>query len=311
MTGFETRTGVPAAWYPDPQGPPLLRWWDGSGWTPQTMDPRITTATVSVESEVARPVDHPVERPAERPAERIVEPEPPSYVPMAGFPSTPARRSTYVSIPQTTGSSQTAPIWFLALYPLISVVVTLVLGAIVGGMTGTVPQVAAGGASLVVTLILCSSDSRLLRERGYRPPGWGWGLIPIVYFILRLVRVGKDSLWPFLVWVGLQVVLYVIILMAVLLPLMASGAFGGPISQSERASQLTPGGMAERLGADLTEAGLDVTSAVCPPLPSTDAGAEVQCQVETPTSTMYVIVAVTPEEPGTAFVINGGRSVAK
>lgn len=306
MTGFETRTGVPAAWYPDPQGPPLLRWWDGSGWTPQTMDPRSAAPAASGES-----VSVPAESAVDGPAARIVEPDTSTYVPMAGSASTPARRSTYVSIPQNTGSSQTGPIWFLALYPLISVVVTLVLGAIAGGMTGALPQFAAGGASLVVTLILCSSDSRLLRERGYRPPGWGWGFIPIVYFILRLVRVGKDSLWPFLVWVGLQVVLYVIILLAVLLPLIAGGAFDGPISQSERASQLTPAGMAEQLGADLTEAGIDVTSVVCPPLPSTDAGTEVQCQVETPTTTMYVVVAVTPSEPGTAFVVNGGRAVDK
>jgi len=299
MTGFDTRTGVPAAWYPDPQGPPLLRWWDGSTWTPQTMDPRAATVAVVAPVVPVSPVAPPV------------EPEPAGYVPMAGFPSTPSRRSTYVSMPQSTGSAHTAPIWFLALYPLITVVVTLVIGAIVGGMTGTVPQVAAGGASLVVTLLLCSSDNRVLKERGYRPPGWGWGFIPIVYFIYRIVRVGKDSLWPFLVWIGLQFVLYVIIVLAVLLPMIASGAFDGPLSTAERAAQLTPVGMAEQLGADLTEAGHDVTSIVCPPLSSTAAGTEVQCQVENPTSTMYVVVAVTPEEPGTAFVVSGGRIVEK
>ncbi|WP_354023405.1 DUF2510 domain-containing protein [Conyzicola nivalis] len=69
MTGFETRTGVPAAWYPDPQGPPLLRWWDGSGWTPQTMDPRSAAPTASDES-VSVPVDSAVEGSAAR----IVEP---------------------------------------------------------------------------------------------------------------------------------------------------------------------------------------------------------------------------------------------
>ena len=299
MTGFETRTGVPAAWYPDPQGPPLLRWWDGAVWTPQTIDPRIASATESVEPAV------------ERPAARIVEPEPPGYVPMAGFPSTPARRSTYVSIPQTTGSSQTGPIWFLALYPVITLVIALVYGAILGGMTGTAPPFAAGGASFVVTLVLCWRDSRLLKERGHRPPGWGWGLIPIVYFIVRLVRVGKDSLWPFLVWIGLQLVLFVIVVLAVVMPLLASGAFDGPLSPTQRAAQLTPVGMAEQLDDDLTAADYDVSSVVCPPLPSMDAGSRVQCTVETPTTTMYVVVTVSPEEPRTAFVVGGGRVVDK
>lgn len=293
MTGFDTRTGVPAAWYPDPQGPPLLRWWDGSSWTPQTMDPRAAVEEVAL------------------PAPPTVEPEPAGYVPMAGFPSTPSRRATYVSMPQPTASTQTGPIWFLALYPAISVVVTLVFGAIAGGMTGTMPQFAVGGASLIITLLLCSSDSRALKERGYRPPGWGWGLIPVVYFIYRIVRLGKEALWPFLVWLGLQIVLSVVIVLAVLLPLITSGAFDGPLSTTERAAQLTPDGMADQLAADLSKADYDVTSVVCPPLPSMAAGTEVQCQVETPTTTMYVVVAVTPDEPGTAFVVGGGRVVEK
>jgi hypothetical protein len=40
VTGDEaTTTGVPAAWYPCPADPRLLRWWDGSGWTEHTVDP--------------------------------------------------------------------------------------------------------------------------------------------------------------------------------------------------------------------------------------------------------------------------------
>lgn len=30
----------PAGWYPDPQQPHLVRWWDGAAWGPQTQ-PRV------------------------------------------------------------------------------------------------------------------------------------------------------------------------------------------------------------------------------------------------------------------------------
>ncbi len=36
MMGFPMLTAAPPGWYPDPQGMPLMRWFDGRQWTPQT-----------------------------------------------------------------------------------------------------------------------------------------------------------------------------------------------------------------------------------------------------------------------------------
>lgn len=36
MTDIPASPAVPAAWYPDPYGAPLNRWWDGSSWTDHT-----------------------------------------------------------------------------------------------------------------------------------------------------------------------------------------------------------------------------------------------------------------------------------
>ena len=36
MPGFPVLGAVPPGWYPDPSGAPLMRWFDGRQWTPQT-----------------------------------------------------------------------------------------------------------------------------------------------------------------------------------------------------------------------------------------------------------------------------------
>lgn len=293
MTAIDTTTGVPAAWYPDPQGPPLLRWWNGAVWTAQTMDPRVAAVAPT---------------PAARPP---VESRAPGYVPMAGFSGAGATRSTFVPAPRHPGGPHTAAVWFFALYPVAQLLVGLVVGAIVHGATGAFPQFAVGGASIVFSLLLCHADNRLLKERGYRPPGWGWALLPLVYFILRVVRVGRASLGPLFAWAGFQFLVAIVVVLAVLLPLMSAAGVGAPLTATQRAAQLTPDGMATKLGADLTAADYEVSSVACPPLPSMAEGATVRCQVETPTSTLYLEVVVSPAEPGVAFVIGGGRIVEK
>lgn len=35
-TPVTAASGSPAGWYADPSGLPVLRWWDGVAWTPQT-----------------------------------------------------------------------------------------------------------------------------------------------------------------------------------------------------------------------------------------------------------------------------------
>ncbi len=36
---------TPANWYPDPQNPAMLRWWDGQQWTDRTQPAQTTTET--------------------------------------------------------------------------------------------------------------------------------------------------------------------------------------------------------------------------------------------------------------------------
>ena len=291
VTGFDAASGVPAAWYPDPQGPPLLRWWDGDAWTGRTM---------------------------ERPAAPSLAGAPPGagadrYVPMSdfasAFPSVPA--AGYASVPDSPASTHTAFAWGLALYPVVQVVIIVVITFVVKSFGGDVPSIGVLGSSVAVSLYCGYNDAKVLKDRGFRPPGWGWALIPLVYFIIRAVRVGRGSLGPLLAWVAIQAVFTVIIVMSVLMPLYLSVRGDQPLTTTERAALLTPAGMAEAVAADLRANDHDVTSIVCPQLETTLAGAQVTCQAETPTSTLYVIVETTPSDAHRAYALGEGWIVEK
>ena len=306
VTGFDTGTGVPPAWYPDPQGPSLLRWWDGTVWTARTMQRPGSPVEVVPRAEVV-PTAEIV--PTEASAPPVVAPTATTYVPMAEFATAPARRDhAAFAEPQ---SSHTTFVWGLALYPLLQLVLAIIITAVAASMGGTAPQLAVGGSSFVFSLICAYNDSKILKSRGFRPPGWGWAVLPLVYFILRAVRVGRSSLGPLFTWAGIQTVFVAIIVLAVALPVFLSIRGAGPLSPSERAELLTPTGMAESVAADLEANDYDVAGVVCPPLESVLAGSSVRCQADTATSTLYVVVEVTPADPDHAYVISSGWEADK
>ena len=97
-------------------------------------------------------------------------------------------------------SVQTVPIWVLALSPLWAAALALPV-ALLLPRDNPLPSaaVALGGGLLV--MLLARSDARQLRERDFDPVAspW-WMLVPLLYFILRIVRVGSGSVVPLLVY---------------------------------------------------------------------------------------------------------------
>jgi hypothetical protein len=305
MTGIDTAGGVPAAWYPDPQGPPLLRWWDGSAWTAHTMErPAQPTPQPSLA------VRQPVLQPAADWSAAAMEPTN-AYVPMRDFADRREQPPRVAASAGGRGSTHTAAAWMLALYPLLQVAILLVITFVVESFGGTTSRYAITGSSVVFSLYCGYADSKTLRSRGYRAPGWGWALLPLVYFIIRTVRVGRSSLGPLFAGVALQLVFAAIVVASVLLPLYLASTSDGALAPGDRAMLLTPEGMADSVAADLAANGYEVTGVTCEQLASPAAGTRANCTAQTADSTLSVVVEATPADAQHAYAIVSGVEYAR
>jgi hypothetical protein len=310
MTGTDTVTGAPAAWYPDPAGGPLLRWWDGATWTSHTVDPStpLTPAPALPAPATPAPVVHPVESMP--------------YVPMAGFgaAATTVRPRVTDAYAAPTGSPLTVWVWLMAVFPVVQLVLALVVAGAFPDAPDRVLRYVLFSVAVVANLALAGRDAALLERRGLTAPRTVWAVIPLVYLIIRTVRVGRLSLWPLLVWTVTQLVLVALVVLAVLLPLLLPGGDGVagsagpdeavPLTEEERAAELTQSGMEETLLQDFSTGSVEMVSASCAPLASTTPGATAVCVMDTGTELLELNILVTgADHPYTAFIVNGGRAL--
>jgi len=108
--------------------------------------------------------------------------------------------------PAPTG---TAPVWIIALLPLLQLVIVLLLVTGLGTTQGTellMPAILVGLS--LATIALACADFRLLRRSGIdRPAHWTWSLLtaPIYLFVRAMVltRTTGRGFGPLLVWVAL------------------------------------------------------------------------------------------------------------
>lgn len=238
-----------------------------------------------------------------------------------GYPPIRPQQSWQESFAQNaarTGSSQTLAGWLYAVSPLW-------IGALLIAGTTVVPLVnpllVQGGLSIIgfaLSFLLARQDVRYLEERGYHPPSLWWVLLPFLYFVVRATRVGARGvamvvtyLLSFAALVGLLYLAFVgnPALLSMLMPSTPaeSSAIPTPVatlSAQERANILTPDGTEAQLRLDLAKT-WDVGAVDCVPFPSTEAGVTTTCVVELDGVAYNAGIEVTPDEPGTAFVLTG------
>ena len=217
-----------------------------------------------------------------------------------------------------TGSSHSFAGWLFATSPLWSGAL-LIAGMTVLSIVN--PLLVQGGLAIVafaMTFLLARQDVRNLAERGYRTPSVWWVLLPFLYFVVRMAKVGVRGLWmvvtyllSFAALVGLLYVAFVgnPALLSLITPSVpaTSSAIPTPVatlSDQERKNLLTPDGVEAQLRVDLAKT-FDVGSIDCVPFPSTDVGVTTTCVVVLDGVTYNAGLEVTPNEPSTAFVVTG------
>ena len=242
------RSNRPAAgWYPDPADSRSMRWWDGSCWTEHTRQIAPTPLAVSADALPTRRSLRAAEAAsiasgsssAGSSAVTTLEHETPLNVAQveavqpAATPMPPllfeAQRATAgdglddkpVRIPpllRVQGSSQTVPGWLVAVSPVWVSLVTLaiIMPSLSNVASSGVSLLAMAGAiaAFVVIVFLVRWDGSTLRDRGHAAPT-AWAILaPLIYFIVRVVQVGRASAWMLVAFIVSSVLSQVILFVA-------------------------------------------------------------------------------------------------
>ncbi|MCU1410267.1 MAG: hypothetical protein JWR04_974 [Rhodoglobus sp.] len=219
---------------------------------------------------------------------------------------------------QPTGSSQTFAGWLYAASPLW-------LGALlIAGMTVfsiVNPLLVQAGLAMVgfaMTFLLARQDIRQLKDSGYRPPSLWWVLLPLLYFVVRMVRVGLRGAGMVVTYlisaVALSGLLYFALmgnlaLLSAITPSVPADSTAIPtpvitLTAQERATSLTQAGTEAELRLELAKT-WEVGTVECVPFPSTDAGTTTTCVVQLDGVSYNAGLEVTPDQPGAAFLLTG------
>ncbi|HEY4269838.1 MAG TPA: DUF2510 domain-containing protein [Galbitalea sp.] len=267
---------TPSGWFTDPADAARLRWWNGTNWTEhvQVPPPQPTAGEIASAHAAAAAAQ-----------QRSVEA---AYVPFTH--NWGAEQDAAVSA-NARRSAQTLPAWFLAFSPLWIGAARVALGLV----SFALPPLAQDGIAIIGTFaILCGLahvDGQRLEARGFRRTSALWALILPVYLILRVARVGPRALGPMLTYFA---IILMAIAAAVAIPLVVYGtehaanqtpaSVTAPttpvaLTSAERAAELTPTGMQNRVMSDFSKTGVDLTQVRCQPLPDSNDGSQTRCDI--------------------------------
>jgi hypothetical protein len=241
----------------------------------------------------------------------------PAYVPMGSHYGSEASASgANLTIAK---KSITWAVWVLALLPIVHFALIWLLIDELHTSQGLSLRYVLFGAPTIVYLALARADHQALIRNGHGTVAHtGWAVIPPLYLLIRCVRAGGASVWPLIAWLlleGAAIAFLVLQSPAVFgsfdaastsgSTLTASTSVGRPLTEAERAAQLTPTGMAAKLQSDLVATKLKFSDVTCPAIPSTDDGTRVVCTGMLASVKMDLTVLIDSAEPNVAFGLVG------
>jgi hypothetical protein len=236
----------------------------------------------------------------------------------AGYPVRQQPWQDSFAVKAATGSSQTLSGWLYAVSPL-WIGAMLIAGTVLLSIVNPLlVQAGLGVVGFALTFLLARQDIRRLDERGYRAPSAWWVLLPFFYFVVRMVRVGVRGVGMVVAYlvssVALVGLLYLALignpaLLSVITPSLPADSTPIPapvvtLTPQERADILTPDGTEAELRLELAKT-WDVGTIDCVPFPSTGAGTTTTCVVVLDNVAYNAGLEITPDEPGSAFLVTG------
>lgn len=241
----------------------------------------------------------------------------PAYVPMGSHYGSQVS-SGGANLPIATGSLTWA-VWVFAILPIVHfMLVWLLIGELHGSQGSWLRYVVFGGPTVLYLVLARADHQALLRDGRGTVAHTAWAVIPPLYLLIRWFRVGGASALPFIAWLLLEGAAIAFLVLqspavfggfgAVGVPggtPTASTSFAHPLTEAERAAQLTPTGMATKLRSDLAAAKLKFTDVTCPAIPSTEDGTRVICTGLLASVKMDLTVLIDSAEPNVAFGLVG------
>lgn len=295
---------TPSGWFTDPADATRLRWWNGTNWTEhvQVPPPQPNADEIAAAQAAAATAQ-----------QRAVEA---AYVPFTHDWN--AEQDVAVA-ESWRGSAQTFPAWLLAFAPIW--IAGSGFGVSLLALAIPIPVPVRAGLTIAIALFLVCAlanlDAKRLATRGYRrSTSPFWAILLPVFFILRTIRVGVRGLPAAIVAWLLCLIIGASVVLAVFLPLYlysqqqaaqsqaSAPAAAAPValSPAERASELTPAGMQNRVVADFSKTGVALTQVKCQPLPDANDGSQTRCDVWISSGKFGTVVEqVSASDPYTAF----------
>ncbi|WP_161972344.1 DUF2510 domain-containing protein [Glaciihabitans arcticus] len=177
---------------------------------------------------------------------------------------------------RSTLSANTGAIWIFVIMPVLQIGMAWLAFDYLGLAAGGLTLLGFLAVEVLLYVVLAGIDGKSLKSLGHpKVPSMLWAIVPLLYLIMRVVRTGRRSVGPLLIWLLTQVAIVALALllaMPIILALMGSSpmAVDAPVvpdaptmTQVEYNALLTPEGATAHVASYLADEPVPHTDVSC------------------------------------------------